>query len=81
MGLGLSNVDLNDRVESGAGIALSGRLALGLRLMFTDNAALFAEARYDGHLKDIDDGFGFNGNGSVLYMGGESAIAGLKLGF
>jgi opacity protein-like surface antigen len=80
-GLGLSNVDLNDRVESGAGIALSGRAALGVRLMVSDNAALFAEARYDGHLKDIDDGLGFSGNGSTLYLGGQSAVAGLRLGF
>jgi opacity protein-like surface antigen len=80
-GLGLSNVDLNDRVESGAGIALSGRAALGVRFMVSDNAALYAEARYDAHLKDIDDGFGFSGNNSLLYLGGQFAVAGLKLGF
>ena len=81
LGLGVSNVDLNDRVEGGAGIALSGRASLGVRLVVSDNASLFAEARYDGHLKDIDDGLGFSGNGSVLYLGGQSAVAGVRLGF
>jgi opacity protein-like surface antigen len=81
LGIGLSNVDLNDRVESGAGIAVSGRAVAGLRLVVSDNTSLFAEARYDGHLKDIDDGVGFSGNSSLLYVGGQSAIAGVKFGF
>lgn len=81
LGLGLSNIDLNDRVESGAGLGVSGRASLGLRLVVSDNTSLFAEARYDAHFKDIDDGIGFSGNGSLLYLGGESAVAGVRIGF
>ncbi|HEV7693026.1 MAG TPA: outer membrane beta-barrel protein [Hyphomonadaceae bacterium] len=72
-GLGLSNVDLNDRVDSGAGIAVTGRAVAGIRFMISDNTALYAEARYDAHFKDAGD--------NLLYLGGQSAVAGLKVGF
>jgi opacity protein-like surface antigen len=73
LGLGLSNVDLNDRIDSGAGLAISGRAAAGVRFMISDNTSLYAEARYDAHLKDVGD--------NTLYLGGQSAVAGVKFGF
>jgi hypothetical protein len=41
--------------------------------MISDNTALYAEARYDAHFKDAGD--------DLLYLGGQSAVAGLKIGF
>jgi opacity protein-like surface antigen len=73
MGLGLSNVDLNDRIDSGAGLAVTGRAAAGVRFVISDNTALYAEARYDAHFKDVGD--------NTLYLGGQSAVAGVKIGF
>ncbi len=49
--------------------------------MVSDNAALFAEARYDGHFKDIDDGIGFSGNGSTLYSAVSPPWLDSRLGF
>lgn len=72
-GLGLSNVDLNDRIDSGAGLAVTARAAAGIRFMISDNTALYAEARYDAHFKDAGD--------STAYIGGQSAVAGVKMGF
>jgi hypothetical protein len=80
-GLGIASVDLNDRIESEAGLAVNARAAAGVRIPLSGQTSLFAELRHDAYLKDIDDGFGFDGNESVLTLGQTSGQLGIKSDF
>ena len=81
IGIGIASVDLNDRIESGAGYAVNARAAAGLRVPLSRQTSFFAELRHDAYLKDIDDGFGFSGNESLLSMGQTSGQLGIKSDF
>ncbi|MDP3740097.1 MAG: porin family protein [Hyphomonadaceae bacterium] len=80
-GIGVSSLDVNDRVLLDAGTAVSARAIAGARWMMSDRTSLFLEGRYDAYLMEIDEGVGFTNADSNLGVDAFSVQGGLRFGF
>lgn len=80
-GIGVSSLDVNDRVLIDTGTAVSARAIAGARWMTSDRTSLFLEGRYDAHFMEIDEGVGFTNADSDLNLDTFSVHGGLRFGF
>jgi opacity protein-like surface antigen len=80
-GIGVASLDINDRVLSEAGTAVTAQVAAGARWLMSGNMWFFAEARYDAYLMEVDEGDSFSGADTNLNMDNLGVYAGLKVGF
>lgn len=80
-GIGVTSLDVNDRVLTGAAAAVNAKAIVGARWMLGGNTSLFTEGRYEAYVMEVDDGAGFASANSNLVVDAFSIHAGFRYGF
>ncbi len=80
-GLGITSLDVNDRVIREAGAAVRAEAVGGVRFMMGEGSSGFIEARYDAYLTNVESSSLYGSDDEPLAIGTIGAYAGFKLAF